>query len=81
MDRIWDASKYPLKPLMTLCQNKVQGHEAKKVKIEILGLGGVMQAAKSDFRQERKKMTPEYFLKGSNETKFEKRKKCQNHCK
>ena len=52
MDRIWDTSKYSLKPLMTLCQNKViQGYEVKKVKIKILGSVGVMQAAKSVFRQ------------------------------
>ena len=35
MDRIWDTYKYPLKPLMTLCQNKViQGHEVKKLKLK-----------------------------------------------
>ena len=63
MDRIWDTSKYPLKPLMILGQNKViQRHEVKKVKTKILGSGGVVQTAKSDFRQERKKMTLEHFF-------------------
>ena len=41
---------------MILGQNKViQRHEVKKVKTKILGSGGVVQTAKSDFRQERKK--------------------------
>ena len=67
MDRIWDTSKYPLKSLMTLCQNKVT--RLKKVKIKMLCSGGVMQVAKSDFRQERKQMTLEHLLKGPNEKK------------
>ena len=62
MDRICDTSRYPLKPFTTLCQNKViQGHEVKKVKIKILGSGGVMQAAESDFHQERKNGTRKLF--------------------
>ena len=52
MDRIWDTSKYPLKSLITLYQNKViQGHEVKKVKIKILASVGVVRAAMSVFRQ------------------------------
>ena len=56
MDRVWGTSKYPPKPFVTLCQVKVNhGHEVKKIKFKILGLGGVMHVFRSDFRQERKK--------------------------
>ena len=55
MDRVWDTSKCPPKPFVNLCQDKVvQGHEVKKVKFKILGLGGVMHVFRPDFRQERK---------------------------
>ena len=31
MDRVWDTSKYPFKPVLVLCQIKViQGHVVKK---------------------------------------------------
>ena len=40
MDRVWDTSKYPTKPFVTLCQVKViNGHEAKKDEIENFGFG------------------------------------------
>ena len=56
MDRVWDTSKYHPKPFVTLCQVKViQRQEVKKVKFNILGLGGVIHIFRSDFRQERKK--------------------------
>ena len=57
MDRVWDTSKYPPKPFVTLCQIKViQGQEIEKVKLIIVGLGGVMHVFRSDFRQEYKKL-------------------------
>ena len=35
MDRVWDTSKYPPKPFVTLCEVKViQGDEVKKVKFK-----------------------------------------------
>ena len=55
MDRVCDTSKYPPKPFVTLCKVKViQGHEVKKVKFKIFGLGGVIHLFRPDFRQERK---------------------------
>ena len=55
MDRVWNASKYPLKPFETLCKIKViQGHGVKKAKFKVLGLGGVIHVFRSDFRHERK---------------------------
>ena len=39
------------KPFVTLCQIKViQGHEVKKVKFKVLGLGGVMRVFRLDFQ-------------------------------
>ena len=73
MDRIWDTSKCPPKPFVTLCEVKViQGHEVKKVKLKVLGSSSVIHVFRSDFRQEQKKV-PEYFYSGPNRTKFEKR--------
>ena len=55
MDRVCDACEYPPKPIVDLCQVKViHGHEVKKIKFKILGLDGVIQVFRSDFRQERK---------------------------
>ena len=77
MDRIWDTSKYPHKLIMTLCQSKViQGHE-EKVKIKMLGSVGVMQAPKSDFRQERKKWHQNIFWRAQMRQNL-KIEKCQN---
>ena len=43
MDRVWNTSKFPPKPWVTLCQIKViQGHEVKKIKFKILSLDGVI---------------------------------------
>ena len=44
MYRVWDTPKYLPKPLVTLFQVKViEGHEVKKGKFEVLGLGGVIR--------------------------------------
>ena len=74
MDRVWDTSKYPPKPLVTLCQVKfIQVTRSKKVKFKILDLDGVIHVFKSDFPQEPKN-DQKRFLNGSNRTKFENRK-------
>ena len=52
MDRVWDTSKNPSRPFVTLCQIKdIQSHEVKKVKFNILSLGYVTHVLWSDFRQ------------------------------
>ena len=57
MDRVWDTSKYPSKPFVTLYQGHtkkvIQGHEVKKVKFKILGLGGVIHVFRSDMYSSR----------------------------
>ena len=58
MDRVWDTSKYPPKPFVTLRQVKaIQGHEVKRVKFKILCLGGVIHVLRSGCRQQRKKLS------------------------
>ena len=56
MYRVWDTSKYPPKPFVTLRQVKViQGHQVKKAKYKILGFVCCdIYIFWSDFRQERK---------------------------
>ena len=79
MDHVWDTSTYPSKTFMALRQVKViQGHEVKKAKFKTLCLAGVVHVFRSDFCQERKKMTIEHFLNVPNQTTFENRKNCRN---
>ena len=59
-----------------------QGHSVRsrgqeKVKLKILGLGGVIMFLGSVFRQGREKMTPDHFLNGPNRTNFESRKNAE----
>ena len=55
MDRVWDTSKYPPKPFVTLCKIKVnQGQELKKVIFRIFSLGGMIHVFWSEICRERK---------------------------
>ena len=54
MDRVWDASKYPLQLFVTLCQIKDnQGHEVKRCKIWNFAFCGVIHDFGLVFRQGR----------------------------
>ena len=56
MDRVWDTYKYHPKITEITFQAKViQGHEVKKVKLKILGLGGVIHGVMSVFVRNAKK--------------------------
>ena len=55
MDRAWNSSRYPPKPMVTSCQVKItRGYEFRKVKLKILVLGGVIHAVAIFFHGERK---------------------------
>ena len=67
MSRVWDTSKTPPKPFVTLCQIKViQGQEVEKVEFKILCLGGVIHVLGQDFRHE-------HFLNDPNRITIENR--------
>ena len=52
-DRVCGASKHPHKSLVTSYQVQViRGHDVKKKKYKLSGLGGVIHTLRSVFRQE-----------------------------
>ena len=78
MDRIWNASKYPLKHFVVLCQIKaIQGHEVKKVIFKISSLSGVIHVFGYDFRHERKKRPLNTFWTSQIWQKLKIRKKAE----
>ena len=78
MDRVWDASKYPFKPFVVLCQIKViQGHVVKKGQMKNFEFGWYDACFWARFSSRKQKLTKEYFLNGLNRTKIENRKNAE----
>ena len=64
MGRVWDTSKDPPKSFVSLCQFKViQGHQAKNVKFQIVGLCCLVHIFKLHFDKNAENDPRALFLK------------------